>query len=536
MLNAGTTSSDGDFIPTSSDSVYLLAEADCQQSVVTTTNDAIAISDGEYSGTLGGQGASQGSELNLVDSLATMSETLDISYTESFESGLGFWTQGTDDDGDWILQKNGTPSSYTGPSGAHDGSYYLYTEASPASPGGIGYPNKSACLDAHFDLSALSSPELTFYYHMYGSGMGTLYVGVYDGNGYTNAWYRTGQQHEGVSDPWAPATVDLSDYAGMSDVQIRFRGVTGSSYRSDMAIDSISISDETNDVDFGDAPDTGSGTGPGNYNTLASDNGPTHTILAGLHIGASVDADDGTLQNATANADDTSGTDDEDGLNNPTADLTIAVGSQPTVDVTVTNTTGATATLFGWIDYNNDGLFDNATERAQAAVATGTNDGMVTLTFPTVPTGFLGTTYARFRLSTDAAAANATGAASDGEVEDYVASIELAPPVLAGEPATTPGTENTIYWSSVAGANEYYAEYDNDPDFGSPEGSSGWISDTSHTFVNLTPGITYHYRVMARGASISSFMQDTQPQWETHTSDSLEVVSNDSVASSGQTP
>jgi hypothetical protein len=45
------------------------------------------------------------------------------------------------------------------------------------------------------------------------------------------------------------------------------------------------------------------------------------------------------------------------------------------------------------------------------------------LTFPTVPAGFTGSTYARFRLSTDAAAANPTGAASDGEVEDYQVTI-----------------------------------------------------------------------------------------------------------------
>ena len=91
----------------------------------------------------------------------------------------------------------------------------------------------------------------------------------------------------------------------------------------------------------------------------------------------------------------------------------------------MTNTTGSEATLSGWIDYNNDGAFDNATERAQAAVASGTNGGTVTLTFPTVLGGFTGTTYARFRLSTDAAAANATGAASDGEVEDYLATITI---------------------------------------------------------------------------------------------------------------
>ena len=177
--------------------------------------------------------------------------------------------------------------------------------------------------------------------------------------------------------------------------------------------------------DFGDAPDTGSGTGPGNYQTLATDSGASHTIVSGLRMGGSVDMDDGTLQNTAANADDVNQAlpDDEDGVSDPTIDLALTHGAAPKVRVSVTNTTGSAATLSGWIDYNTDGVFDNATERAQAAVATGTNGGVATLTFPSVPAGFTGKTYARFRLSTDAAASNSTGAASDGEVEDYIATI-----------------------------------------------------------------------------------------------------------------
>ena len=142
-------------------------------------------------------------------------------------------------------------------------------------------------------------------------------------------------------------------------------------------------------------------------------------------MGANVDGDGGALQNAAANADDVNGAlpDDEDGLANPAADLVLTIGAQPTVNVRVTNTTGAAATLYGWIDYNANGVFDNATERASVAVPNGTNNLIKTLTFPAVPTGFTGTTYARFRLSTDAAAANPTGAASDGEVEDYRVTI-----------------------------------------------------------------------------------------------------------------
>ena len=149
--------------------------------------------------------------------------------------------------------------------------------------------------------------------------------------------------------------------------------------------------------------------------------------MAGLGLGANVDGDDGTLQNSAANADDVSDAlpDDEDGLNNPAADLVLTVGAQPAVNLRVTNTAGSLATLYGWIDYNANGVFDNGTERASVAVPNGTNNSVITLTFPAVPAGFVGNTYARFRLSTDAAAASATGPASDGEVEDYRVRISL---------------------------------------------------------------------------------------------------------------
>lgn len=181
-------------------------------------------------------------------------------------------------------------------------------------------------------------------------------------------------------------------------------------------------------VDFGDAPDVALGTGPGNYNTLSTDNGAQHTIVVGLRMGANVDGDGGALQNSTANADDVNGAlpDDEDGLANPAADLVLTIGAQPTVNVWVTNTTGAAATLYGWIDYNANGVFDNATERASIAVANGVNNVTRTLVFPAVPAGFTGSTFARFRLSTDAAAANPTGAAANGEVEDYRVAITAA--------------------------------------------------------------------------------------------------------------
>ncbi len=129
-------------------------------------------------------------------------------------------------------------------------------------------------------------------------------------------------------------------------------------------------------ADFGDAPDLVPFTSVGNYSTLQTDNGPGHAIDTTqntLFLGASVDGDSGTLQNANADADDIDGAlpDDEDGVLDP-LDLHATIGTQPTVTLLATNMTGDVATLFGWIDYNRDGVFHDTTERAQIAVPNGT--------------------------------------------------------------------------------------------------------------------------------------------------------------------
>ena len=152
--------------------------------------------------------------------------------------------------------------------------------------------------------------------------------------------------------------------------------------------------------DFGDAPDTGVGTGAGNYQTTLVDNGPRHGATFDLTLGFDIDNDNGHRQSADADADDAADNrDDEDGVINP-LDLRSAIGALPEVELEVFNFIGDDATLYGWIDYNADGVFDNATERASVSVPNGTN-GNAVLTFPRVPEGFVGTTYARFRLSTD---------------------------------------------------------------------------------------------------------------------------------------
>jgi hypothetical protein len=223
--------------------------------------------------------------------------------------------------------------------------------------------------------------------------------------------------------------------------------------------DTVVIRTDLIETDSGDAPDGGSGTGSGNYRTTQADGGPSHAIVPGLFLGASVDGDDGLLQNTQASADDVDSAlpDDEDGVLSP-LDLRGTEGAAPTVTLLVTNTTGSAATLSGWIDYNQDGVFDNATERAQVAVPDATTDERITLTFPAIPSDSAGETYARFRLSTDASGQNSTGAASDGEVEDYPFSISAPTQgmvasslIIASETNGGPSlADNDYFGSSVA--------------------------------------------------------------------------------------
>jgi len=112
------------------------------------------------------------------------------------------------------------------------------------------------------------------------------------------------------------------------------------------------------------------------------------------------------------------------------------------------------------------------------------------------------------------------------------------PPVLDPEPAITQGITNTISWSTVPGADEYYAEYDDDSDFSSPVGNSGWIAGTTHTFDGLSDGQTYHYRVHARKqTSVStsgSWTQTTQTEFQANTFvETVAATTGDVVLASG---
>ena len=82
--------------------------------------------------------------------------------------------------------------------------------------------------------------QFTFGYHMYGSTQGSLDVEISNDGGtiWTSLWSVSGQN----IDQWFRDTLSLGVYSG-DTVKLRFRGVTGTNFYSDMAIDDIGLYD-----------------------------------------------------------------------------------------------------------------------------------------------------------------------------------------------------------------------------------------------------------------------------------------------------
>ncbi|MFD0863049.1 S8 family serine peptidase [Sungkyunkwania multivorans] len=156
-------------------------------------------------------------------------------YSESFENTLGAWSQDTGDSHNWTVRSGGTPSNGTGPSGASDGSYYIYVEASDPNF------NKTAILNSPcFNLAGLSQGFLSFKYQMNGNAVGTLKVeaSLDDGTTWNSVFTKSGSQ----GSAWLTASVDLAGYVG-SATKLRLVVNTTGSWQGDIAIDALSISD-----------------------------------------------------------------------------------------------------------------------------------------------------------------------------------------------------------------------------------------------------------------------------------------------------
>ncbi|XDV28015.1 hypothetical protein PO909_031433 [Leuciscus waleckii] len=147
-----------------------------------------------------------------------------------FEKDICSWTQMVTDVFDWTRHTGSTPTSMTGPSSDHTtgSGFYMYIEGDSATYGDTARLLSAECADPQ--------PQcLQFWYHMHGSSwtMG-LSVHILEGNVAREVW----KMNEDHGDMWHLAHVDL-----ISDVKFKviFEGRRGSSARSDVAIDDVSL-------------------------------------------------------------------------------------------------------------------------------------------------------------------------------------------------------------------------------------------------------------------------------------------------------
>lgn len=159
------------------------------------------------------------------------------------------WLQDQGDGGEWRADTSGTPSIGTGPgatdtsSGSPGGSdynpgnssgHYLYTEATSTN----GCQNRIVNLISPcFDLSGTKYYRVKLAYHMFGAGMGSLHVDVFDSTKWvTDAWRIRGNQ----GPQWNVAEISLANFR-KSGIRIRIRAVMGSNFTSDCAIDDFRV-------------------------------------------------------------------------------------------------------------------------------------------------------------------------------------------------------------------------------------------------------------------------------------------------------
>ena len=159
-------------------------------------------------------------------------------------------------------------------------------------------------------------------------------------------------------------------------------------------------------VDFGDAPAP--------YPTLMADDGARHITSPGYLLGAFMDAEYDGQPDAGAAGDDNTGVDDENGV---TFDAYLIECNL--IPITITASTAGY--IDAWIDFNADGDWADAGEQifTSQVVVAGANN----LNFTVPCDAVVGNSFARFRFSSTGGLSY-TGTADDGEVEDYIVSIE----------------------------------------------------------------------------------------------------------------
>ncbi len=148
-----------------------------------------------------------------------------------------FWNNVHDDDLDWLINTDRTPTAFTGPEGDLKGTgNYIYVDAASSTCGDFLFTAiESACINIQSNSNAC---DLSFYYYMYGVDIGTLGIDISLNNGqeWINLWSATGDQGEA----WQQAAIDLSAYDNQVGI-FRIFAETKDGNFGDIAVDEIKL-------------------------------------------------------------------------------------------------------------------------------------------------------------------------------------------------------------------------------------------------------------------------------------------------------
>ncbi len=136
----------------------------------------------------------------------------------------------------WQTNSGGTTSSSTGPSAGSGGTgKYMYTEASSGTNGAL-----ATLQMPRVNISGLTTPALSFDYHMHGSNINELYVLIDNGTQTDTIWSISGQHQPADTSAWITDHINISAYKSQP-ATISFVGKRGTSYAGDIAIDNVTI-------------------------------------------------------------------------------------------------------------------------------------------------------------------------------------------------------------------------------------------------------------------------------------------------------
>lgn len=152
-----------------------------------------------------------------------------------------------------------------------------------------------------------------------------------------------------------------------------------------------------------------------------------------IRLGATVDVETTDLRGAGARGDDDDGISDEDALSSPVVTNLLVGGQTYTLSDVLCTATPSAAPVYGYIDFNRNGVFDVATERSQMAMCSGV-DSSVDLSW-TVPADIAGgDSYLRLRTAAVASEIDTPDSlANSGEVEDHKITLVTARVTLKKE-------------------------------------------------------------------------------------------------------